>query len=328
MSDEASSSAAAAHPFDDIQDGRPHDALPTAADLAKKRTRNRQLFNKKRGELLDDLLRSVDILVYAELSTIYYMDCSFIRLILRVLVQFVFLTPKPSMFPEPPPNRPYIGAILGTNLLCFILHAWFAAPSAGEATHGYLHGGLAIDFIGQKGPSSRVHLLLLDILVVMLQLVHLSAHITRQRLKEGLISVTTPSGRRYTPSAPTSRQDLDAEERGVRRSGEQQDIEMQTLNPSGAPVNAEDGVEDSAERETLLASTTARTDAHFFDAFNSGQIVLADLNVLHTLQEQFWAYQSAPRETGLSTVELRRNITGQLMRWRSGAAVGRPAQAI
>ncbi len=74
MSDEASSSAAAAHPFDDIQDGRPHDALPTAADLAKKRTRNRQLFNKKRGELLDDLLRSVDILVYAELSTIYYME--------------------------------------------------------------------------------------------------------------------------------------------------------------------------------------------------------------------------------------------------------------
>ncbi|KAK0260023.1 hypothetical protein B0A54_09507 [Friedmanniomyces endolithicus] len=328
MSDEASSSAAAVDSLDDIQDGRPHDALPTAADLARKRRKNRQLFNKKRGELLDDLLRSVDILVYAELSTIYYMDCSFIRLMLRVMVQFVFLTPKPPIFPEPPPNRPYIGAILGTNILCFILHAWFAAPSAGEATRGYMHGGLAIDFVGQKGPSSKVHLLLLDLLVVMLQLIHLSAHITRQRLKQGSISVTTPSGRRYTPSASTSRQDIDAEERGVRRSGEQQDIEMQTLNPSGAPVTAEGRAEDRAERETLLASTTARTDAHIFDAFNSGQIVLADLNLPQTLQEQFWAYQSAPREPGLSTTELRRNITGQLLRWRSGAAVGRPAQVV
>ncbi|TKA48218.1 hypothetical protein B0A54_01711 [Friedmanniomyces endolithicus] len=74
MSDEASSSTAAADSLDDIPDGRTHDALPTAADQAKKRKNNRQLFNKKRGELLDDLLRSVDILVYAELSTIYYME--------------------------------------------------------------------------------------------------------------------------------------------------------------------------------------------------------------------------------------------------------------
>ncbi|TKA83778.1 hypothetical protein B0A55_00024 [Friedmanniomyces simplex] len=327
MSDEASSSAAAAHSLPDAPNGRAHDAPPTAADQAKKREKNRKMFNKKRGELLDDLLRSVDLLVYAELSTIYYVDCSFFRLLLRALVQFVFLTPKAPLFPEPPANRPYVGAILGTNILCFILHAWLAAPSAGEATHGYLHGGLLIDFIGQKGPSSKMHLLLLDLLVVMLQLIHLSAHITRQRLKEGSISVTTPNGRRYTPAAP-SRQDHDAEERGVRRSGELQDIEMQTLNPSGSNAAASEEAEDSTERETLLASTTARTDAHIFDAFNSGQIVLADLNLLQTLKEQFWAYQTAPREPGLSTTELRRNITGQLIRWRFGATVGRPAQAI
>lgn len=32
------------------------------------------MFKKKRGELLDDLLRGLDILVYAELSVIYYME--------------------------------------------------------------------------------------------------------------------------------------------------------------------------------------------------------------------------------------------------------------
>jgi hypothetical protein len=30
---------------------------------------------RKRGELMDDALRHLDILVYAELSVIYYMEC-------------------------------------------------------------------------------------------------------------------------------------------------------------------------------------------------------------------------------------------------------------
>ncbi|KAK5696766.1 hypothetical protein LTR97_008070 [Elasticomyces elasticus] len=330
MSDEASSSAAAADPSNDGGLERAHDAPPTAAEQAKKRKKNRQMFNKKRGELLDDVLHNLDILVYAELSAIYYMDCSFLRLMLRAVVQFVFLTPKPPLFPEPPANRPYVGVILGTNILCFLLHAYFSAPSAGEATRGYMHGGLAIDFIGQKGPTSKIHLLLLDLFVMILQVVHLSAHVTRQRLKESAsISVTTPNGRRYTPAAVPPRQDHDAEERGVRRSGEHQDIEMQALNPSGTAALEETTPpteEDRERSEALLASTTARTDAHIFDAFNSGQIVLADLDLLQTLKDQFWAYQDAPRDSrGSSTGDLRRNITGQLSRWRSGASVGRPA---
>lgn len=32
------------------------------------------MFSRKRGELLDDVLRNLDILVYAELSTVYYME--------------------------------------------------------------------------------------------------------------------------------------------------------------------------------------------------------------------------------------------------------------
>ena len=49
-------------------------APPTAAELVERRKKNREMFNKKRGELLDDLLRNLDILIYAELSTIYYME--------------------------------------------------------------------------------------------------------------------------------------------------------------------------------------------------------------------------------------------------------------
>jgi hypothetical protein len=48
-----------------------------AAELEKRRKTNRENFNRKRGEFLDDLLRSLDVLVYAELSTIYYMEYAF-----------------------------------------------------------------------------------------------------------------------------------------------------------------------------------------------------------------------------------------------------------
>lgn len=263
------------------------------------------------------------------------------------MIQFVFLTPKPPMLPAPPANRPYIGGIFGTNLLCVLLHILYDAPSAGEATRGYLHGGLPMDFIGQRGPSSKVLLLLLDLLVLSLQLVHLSAHITRQRLKgDGIgaaINVTTPSGRQYA-AAPTataqSRQDLDAEERGVRRSDEQarnEEIEMQNLTSAGtataSSTSQQRGTEseDTSERDSLLASTNtaARTDAHIFDAFNSGQIIVADLEVWSTIKEQFWAYRYPPPVSETvpavtSSRELRANIFGQLLRWRfTPATMGR-----
>lgn len=50
------------------------DGEPTAAQVAERRKKNRDVFNKKRGQLLDDLLYNVDILIYGQLSAIYYME--------------------------------------------------------------------------------------------------------------------------------------------------------------------------------------------------------------------------------------------------------------
>ena len=72
MSDEPSSSAAAAS---NAVDEPEQDVPLTATQLAEKRKKNRQMFNRKRGELLDDLTRNLDILIYAELSAVYYMEC-------------------------------------------------------------------------------------------------------------------------------------------------------------------------------------------------------------------------------------------------------------
>ena len=75
MSDEPSSSAAAASNGIGASNHAPEQDVPLeAAQLAEKRKKNRQLFNRKRGELLDDLTQNLDILVYAELSAVYYME--------------------------------------------------------------------------------------------------------------------------------------------------------------------------------------------------------------------------------------------------------------
>lgn len=80
---DAPSSSAAARPFPQFdgrdQDGA-HDEPPlTAKELARQRRKNRENFQRKRADLLDDLLRNLDILVYAELSTIYYLEYVFIQ---------------------------------------------------------------------------------------------------------------------------------------------------------------------------------------------------------------------------------------------------------
>ena len=76
MSDEPSSSAAqtAAVPPTVADGDEQSNPVPTAGELAARRKNNRETFNRKRGDLLDDVLRNLDILIYAELSTIYYLE--------------------------------------------------------------------------------------------------------------------------------------------------------------------------------------------------------------------------------------------------------------
>ena len=171
-------------------------------------------------------------------------SCSFLRFLLRAFVQFVLLTPKPSIFPDAPHARP-LGMILGTNLVCLLSHAYFSRPEAGEATRGYLHGGLAMDFIGQKGPISKTHLLVLDLLVLLLQLVNLGVVAVKKKASAAaeapVHSTSTTTRTAGTRGEPVGgdQQTLDDEERGQLRSDHQPvDIELQDLNPStGAAAN-------------------------------------------------------------------------------------------
>ena len=308
-----------------------------ASRVRKHRERNKRMFNRKRAEFLDDILRGFDLMIYAELSTVYYMEsvrsrtlfvqrltsrsCSFLRMVLRAIIQFFYLTPKPAMFPDPPKNRPYpVGLIIGTNVFCALLHLWVTRPEAGEATRGYLHGGLILDFVGQLGPSSKFHMVTLDALILALQLVMLSAFIERQNLRQALAAasergINTPntlhagSGSRSNGSIP---QDHDHEERGLLRSDPHalDDIELQPLTTAGSATHA--SAEESGEADERLTSTRniRHTDAHIFDAFNCGQMTVADLHVLDTVRSQYTANLNRDRNAGPSLSAFSTNLPG------------------
>lgn len=169
-----------------------------------------------------------------------------------------------------------------------------------------------MDFIGQKAPTSKLHLILLDFLIVLLQLVALGALLTRIKAKKHATLSPLPA------VAPP--QDLDHEERGLHASDHDPvDIELQTLNPStgqdsstSAPTPDQDESLES-ERDALLASTTQPpSDAHIFDAFNSGEIVILDLNLVRLVHMQMLEYQN-PSPEG-TTIQPSPSLSGTLSR--------------
>lgn len=166
-----------------------------------------------------------------------------------------------------------------------------------------------MDFIGQKGPTSKLHLSLLDILVFLLQLVALGAHVTRVKVKKQATAPAPVPAASATAAVPETQpvQDLDHEERGLHRSDlNPVGIELQNLNSSGrrtslglaqsSAIGEEEAGDD--EREALLASNTRPpSDSHIFDAFNSGEIMIADLDMANLVYTQMRDFQSAPRES-------------------------------
>lgn len=231
---------------------------------------------------------------------------------MRAIVQYMYLTPKPEDFLKlMPAARPQMTIIFGSNVICMLSHLIFALSEANETERGYLHGGVIIDFIGQKAPTSRLGLLLLDVLILLLQCVMCSVWLEKDRLKLLELTLrtvaaggfpkrtvpapgTAPTATDATIADVTSGQDLDAEERGVIRddplgADESDDIEMRPLineRPSpGGPgllearyqriVRSSGGSsarEEGADRPSLL------------DVLMSGNGLLANLNVIRSVR--------------------------------------------
>ena len=291
-------------------------------DSAKAQIRKRfAAQTKRRAEFIHDLMFNLDILIYAELCVLYYMEyapctpgllyisytnicsCSFFRFLLRVLFQVMFLTPKPKFVPPTAKHRPYLGALIGGNVICTLLHIFTHRPEARELTRGYLHGGIIIDFIGQQGPTSKIHLVIMDVLVTALQCFMLAVHVEETRLKEVLAAPESP----VPPIATVNiSQDHDAEERGVTRDAgtNSEEIELQELHRSRTEGESQP-LQNDDEPAQLLSNAAGRADEDALDGpldlYYSGNVIVGEFHVLHTLRSQWKDYDSATT-TALHTV--------------------------
>ncbi|KAF2877243.1 hypothetical protein BDV95DRAFT_480721 [Massariosphaeria phaeospora] len=255
---------------------------------------------RKRVLFLDLLLRELDYLVFLELVTLYYLDCSFFWFFVRAVIHAALLTPLPdfALNRQHDEHKPFLPLILFAFTINFLLHLLYPEPAAGEDTRGYLHGGLMIDFIGQQGPTSKWKLVALDICILVLQLTMVSVHVKRRDLKKRIAKISGGGSESRSAEGEQSNtgehaeppmtnmdrdQDADSEERGVLRRTD-------TMSDAGA---------DQDEEDTLLPSTTESGHADALDLLSSGQGVVGDFTLIDTLLQEHENYQVFRRsETG------------------------------
>ncbi|KAI0404799.1 DUF1746-domain-containing protein [Xylaria palmicola] len=257
---------------------------------------------EKKLAFLAHLCFNLDALAYAELCILYYMDCSFFRLFIRWIAQTLFVSPKNDDTVLIVPNY-HVSAIVAPNLLCIFLHLISSPPEASEATRGYLHGGVLVDFIGQTAPSSRFTLILLDAAVLAIQCFMITVNMEKERLR----NVIKPPRVNVTSGiavAPVTSQDYDSEERGVLRDGpdidqrdETDDVEMRSLgnyNDGGVSNSGS----TSGEGNRLLGQPGQQRTNNRFEGLaavlQSGNAVVGNFHIPQSLRTAWTSRESTP----------------------------------
>ncbi|KAK3311260.1 uncharacterized protein B0T15DRAFT_68071 [Chaetomium strumarium] len=263
--------------------GRGSDDQTQNRSASQKQEKQREGLAKKL-EFISHLQKSLDMIVFAYICTLYYMECSFFRFVLRLLPHYSFLTPKDGLLL--PAEHPHIYTIFVPSVLCMLAHILFALPEAGEATRGYLHGGVIIDFVGQKPPTTKLAFLFLDLVILGAQCLMLAVHQERERLKKivvpSLRTLHFSGGQTGQAVTQESTQDHDAEERGVLR-----DENVEVHSAQDAERNPTDG------ERTGDTYSSAVANADMVDILRSGNAVLSNFHVIHAVRSVGGGAQSA-----------------------------------
>ncbi|KAF2970163.1 hypothetical protein GQX73_g3363 [Xylaria multiplex] len=287
----------------------------------------------KKLQFLMHLSLNLDTLVYAELCVLYYMEyalprclrflsgpplsppsehmqnvnnmlcsCSFFRLFIRWMAQTLFVSPKTEDTVLIVPNY-HVSAVVAPNLLCMFLHLISLPLEAGEASRGYIHGGILIDFIGQKVPSSRFTLILLDAVVLAIQCFMITVNIEKERIRNVIRPLRVNANSRVNVGASVTGQDHDSEERGVSRDAPETDQVNETDNVEMRHLgnNSDDGVSDiepaGGEGSRLFRQSGAQRNNQFeglADVLRSGNAVIGNFCIPQSLRNAWHSRENTP----------------------------------
>ena len=183
------------------------------------------------------------------------------------------------------------------------MHLLLEPAAAGEATRGYLHGGIIIDFIGQSSPVSKIKLVATDLLVWALQIIMLAASLERRKLA-GNSNETAAAGASsgITDEEAESWHNHDAAERGELSGinpAESQDIELQALHWDRASG-------DEVGNDSPDDPTSNHMEHHPLDIFHSGQHIIAHLALPSMIRTQ-WLERNIFRIDTFQSMAAQRN---------------------
>lgn len=218
------------------------------------------------------------------------------RFLLRAIGQYMYLTPKDEAFPFlMPASRVHVLLVVIPNFICIFLHLFTSLPRGPDFHRGYQHGGLVIDFVGQRPPTYRIYYLLADFAILAIQCLMLTVHTQREQLRVMLRTFRPilPEIAEELEAAVRSIQDLDAEERGV-------SLHAQNSAAAAASVDGGGGVEmrerngfhqageageQTGEAETLLRESTSEgsSRAQLADIMNSGNAVVGEYYIVQSV---------------------------------------------
>ncbi|CAK7209853.1 hypothetical protein SBRCBS47491_000581 [Sporothrix bragantina] len=315
---------------------------------------------KKKLGFYTDMMSQLDMLVFAELCVLYYMDCSFFRFFIRAAAQSFFLSPKAEDFAIAlDARKPHVFAIFAPNFLCILAHSLGTLPIASEANRGYLHGGVIIDFVGQTAPTSKLGLVALDLVVLVVQCLMLAMHTEREKMRRLVVPIrtvatttaTTPAAAAAnaavvraggTPSPPppaanppaaATLQDHDAEERGVRtrpRSGTGANAAgpSSSSNSENAPPSEDERLHNIDLAGPTGAASPEEAAEHELEALSSGSNI-GDFYIIHAIRQAMQEKQGDSAAQSLQSigyaVTLARLAAERRTRARAAVAA-RPAQ--
>ncbi|KAI1124955.1 DUF1746-domain-containing protein [Nemania abortiva] len=265
----------------------------------------------KKLQFLMHLSLNLDTLAYAELCILYYMDCSFFRLLIRWMAQTLFVSPKTEDTVLIVPNY-HVSAIVAPNLLCMFLHLISPPPEAGEASRGYLHGGILVDFIGQKAPSSRFTLILLDVVVLAIQCFMITVNIEKERIRNVIRPPRVNRNSGIALAVPTTSQDHDSEERGVFRDAPEIDGINETDSVEMRPLRSPDSGDGSnsepagGEGTRLLRQSGVQGTSQFeglADVLRSGNAVIGNFHIPQSLRTAWHSRENTPESAAAYTLQ-------------------------
>ncbi|CAG9970686.1 unnamed protein product [Clonostachys byssicola] len=263
---------------------------PGSRDGQRRRRKNRKKRNpglKKKLAFVTHLLKGLDTVVLAELSALYYMECSLFRFLIRAAGQFVCLSPKDEASPFLlPASRIHVLLILVPNIWCMLMHLFGALPKGPDYHRGYLHGGLIFDFIGQKPPQYRIYYFMADLAILFLQCFMLTVHSEREKLRIAL-KTFRPIFSDPVTTARVARtiEELDAEEQGMQGvypdvENEVGDVELQSLGRG----NGETSLERRSDLELSGRPSHEGSRSHLADILNSGNAVIGEYHIVNTMR--------------------------------------------